>query len=49
MIDFDDAGYVEMVCVEPAIASDNSVLLVPGATLTVGQEITSTQLVSDVG
>ena len=49
MIDFDDAGYVEMVCVEPAIASDNRVLLVPGATLTVGQEITSTQLVSDVG
>ena len=49
MLDFDDAGYSEMVCVEPAIAADNSLLLVPGGTHIVGQEITSIQLGSDLG
>ena len=49
MLDFDDAGYSEMVCVEPAIAADNSLLLMPGGTHTVGQEITSIQLGSDLG
>ncbi len=37
--DFDNDGYRRMVCIEPAIALDNRVRLVPGETLAMGQTI----------
>jgi len=39
MVDFDDQGYRHMLCIEPALALDNTVLLAPGESHYLGQEI----------
>lgn len=39
MADFDNAGYRNMVCIEPALALDNRRRLAPGERFTVGQAI----------
>lgn len=39
MGDFDDQGYRHMLCIEPALALDNTVLLAPGESHHLGQEI----------
>ena len=41
MADFDDEGYLNMICVEPANALDNRVLLKPGASVSLGQKLAS--------
>jgi len=43
MGDFDDAGYLNMLCIEPALALDNTVLLAPGESHQLGQEIESSK------
>ncbi len=39
MDDFDDAGYPQMVCIEPAIALERRIHLAPGETCAIGQTI----------
>jgi D-hexose-6-phosphate mutarotase len=39
MADFDDEGYREMICIEPAMALENRVSLAPGETHVIGQTI----------
>jgi glucose-6-phosphate 1-epimerase len=39
MADFDDAGYRNMVCVEPALALDHRRRIAPGEQVTMGQAI----------
>ena len=43
LADFDDSGYKSMVCVEPALALDNRVLLEPGGSHEMGQIVSSVQ------
>jgi D-hexose-6-phosphate mutarotase len=39
MSDFDDMGYRNMLCIEPALALDNTVIIAPGESHQLGQEI----------
>ena len=39
MSDFDDDGYLNMICIEPALALDNRRRLAPGDSFSVGQRI----------
>ena len=41
MGDFDDMGYRNMLCIEPALALDNTVLIAPGERHQLGQEISA--------
>jgi D-hexose-6-phosphate mutarotase len=41
MSDFDDLGYLNMLCIEPALALDNTVSIVPGGSHQLGQEIST--------
>ncbi|MEM6605413.1 MAG: D-hexose-6-phosphate mutarotase [Pseudomonadota bacterium] len=39
MIDFDNAGFRQMICIEPALALDNRKRLAPGESICVGQTL----------